>query len=157
MLYRAATTILAIALPAVWLISACSAGASDEAATSSTPSSSSAGTSSAGKGDAGSGKPSTPKSNQSNDGSVTLEIVLAGDEVTPTGKQVEVRVGQRVQLRVDSDVTDELHVHSAPAEKLFEISADDDQRFQLVPQQPGQFDVEVHSSGTLVAQLVVRP
>ncbi len=152
MFYRAATTILAIALPAVWLISACSAGASDEAATSSTPSSSSAG-----KGDAGSGKPSTPKSNQSNDGSVTLEIVLAGDEVTPTGKQVEVRVGQRVQLRVDSDVTDELHVHSAPAEKLFEISADDDQRFQLVPQQPGQFDVEVHSSGTLVAQLVVRP
>jgi len=152
MLYRAATTILAIALPAVWLISACSAGASDEAATSSTPSSSSAG-----KGDAGSGKPSTPKSNQSNDGSVTLEIVLAGDEVTPTGKQVEVRVGQRVQLRVDSDVTDELHVHSAPAEQLFEISADDDQRFQLVPQQPGQFDVEVHSSGTLVAQLVVRP
>jgi opacity protein-like surface antigen len=152
MLYRAATTILAIALPAVWLISACSAGASDEAATSSTPSSSSAG-----KGDAGSGKPSTPKSNQSNDGSVTLEIVLAGDEVTPTGKQVEVRVGQRVQLRVDSDVTDELHVHSAPAEQLFEISADDDQRVQLVPQQPGQFDVEVHSSGTLVAQLVVRP
>lgn len=146
MLYRAATTILAIALPAVWLISACSAGASDEAATSSTPSSSSAG-----KGDAGSGKPSTPKSNQSNDGSVTLEIVLAGDEVTPTGKQVEVRVGQRVQLRVDSDVTDELHVHSAPAEQLFEISADDDQRFQLVPQQPGQFDVEVHSSGTLAS------
>lgn len=114
MFCRAATTILAIALPAVWLISACSAGASDEAATSSTPISSSAG-----KGDAGSGKPSTPKSNQSNDGSVTLEIVLAGDEVTPTGKQVEVRVGQRVQLRVDSDVTDELHVHSAPAETLF--------------------------------------
>jgi len=152
MFYRAATTILAIALPAVWLISACSAGVSDEAATSSTPSSSSAG-----KGDAGSGKPSTPKSNQYNDGSVTLEIVLAGDEVTPTGKQVEVRVGQRVQLRVDSDVTDELHVHSAPAEQLLEISAADDQRFQLVPQQPGQFDVEVHSSGTLVAQLVVRP
>ncbi len=131
MLYRAATTILAIALPAVWLISACSAAESDQAT------------------------PSTPRPTK--DGSATLEIVLADGQVTPTGKQVEVRVGQRVELRVDSDVTDELHVHSAPAEQLLEISAADDQRFQLVPQQPGQFDVEVHSSGTLVAQLVVRP
>lgn len=133
---RVAAATLALLLPAVLGLSSCG---DDEPRTS---------------------QPTTKQSEPDKpepDNAVVVDIVVADGEVTPAGKQVEVRVGQRVELRVDSDVADELHVHSAPAEKLFEISAGDDQRFQLVPQQPGQFDVEVHSSGTLVAQLVVRP
>jgi plastocyanin len=88
---------------------------------------------------------------------VQLEIEIEDGEVEPTARQVEVNVGTIVLFEVDSDVTDELHIHSAPEEKTFAIKARDDQQFKLTVEQPGQFDVELHESGTLVAQLVVRP
>ena len=88
---------------------------------------------------------------------VALEIEIEDGEVTPTAKQVEVKVGTIVLFEVDSDVPEELHIHSAPEEQRFAVQAKDDQSFKLEVEQPGQFDVELHESGTLVAQLVVRP
>ena len=91
------------------------------------------------------------------DRAVEVEIEIEGDRVTPTAEQVEVNVGEVVVFEVESDVPEELHIHSAPEEKTFAIQAKDDQSFRLEVEQPGQFDVELHESGTLVAQLVVRP
>ena len=91
------------------------------------------------------------------DRAVEVEIEIEDGEVEPTAKQVEMNVGTIVVFEVDSDVTDEIHIHSAPEEKTFAIQARDDQSFKLMVEQPGQFDVEMHESGTLVAQLVVRP
>ena len=88
---------------------------------------------------------------------VQLEIEIEDGGVEPTARQVEVNVGTIVLFEVDSDVADELHIHSAPEERTFAIKARDDQQFKLTVEQPGQFDVELHESGTLVAQLVVRP
>ncbi|CAN5794274.1 hypothetical protein BH20ACT6_BH20ACT6_16000 [soil metagenome] len=156
----AAAAALALLLPAVLGLSACAAGQADDAADDGEPS-----TSQPSSDKPSSDKPSTKQSNTakpkpdkpSTDDAVVVDIVVAGGDVTPAGKQVEVRVGQRVELRVDSDAADELHVHSAPEEQEFEVRAAANQTFELVPEQPGQFDIELHQSGTLVAQLVARP
>jgi len=91
------------------------------------------------------------------DRAVEVEIEIEDGRVTPTAEQVEASVGDTTVFEVDSDVPEELHIHSAPEEKTFVIKAADDQSFRLTVEQPGQFDVELHESGTLVAQLVVRP
>ncbi len=88
---------------------------------------------------------------------VEVEIEIEDGRVTPTAEQVEVNVGEVVVFEVDSDAPQELHIHSAPEEQTFAVKATDDQNFKLTVEQPGQFDVELHESGTLVAQLVVRP
>ncbi len=88
---------------------------------------------------------------------VVVDITIANGQVNPDAADVDVAVGEQVQLRVDSDAVDELHVHSAPEEQEFEVAAAEGQTFEFVAEQPGQFDVELHSSDTLVARLVVRP
>jgi len=91
------------------------------------------------------------------DRAVEVEIEIEDGRVTPTAEQVEVNVGEVVVFEVDSNAPQELHIHSAPEEQTFAVKATDDQNFKLTVEQPGQFDVELHESGTLVAQLVVRP
>jgi hypothetical protein len=88
---------------------------------------------------------------------VTVAISIAGGEVDPAGKQVEATVGQTVVLVVDSDAAEELHVHSAPDDHEFAIEPGQNQTFRFPVEQPGQFDIETHDTGVLVAQLVVRP
>lgn len=88
---------------------------------------------------------------------VTVAISIADGDVDPSGKQVEATVGQTVVLVVSSDVADELHVHSAPDDHEFAIEPGPRQVFRFQVEQPGQFDVETHDTGVLVAQLVVRP
>lgn len=97
------------------------------------------------------------RSTGGDDAAVEVEIEIEDGQVTPAGEQVEASVGDEVLLEVDSDVTDELHVHSAPEEHEFAVRASEGQRFRFTVEQPGQFDVELHDSGVLVAQLVVRP
>lgn len=98
-----------------------------------------------------------PTTQATPDDVVVVDIVIADGAVTPTGRQVDVTVGQDVRLQVDSDAPDELHVHSAPEEQTFEVAVAAGQTFEFTTEQPGQFDVELHESGTLVAQLVVQP
>lgn len=100
----------------------------------------------------GSPEPSEPQTD-----AVTVEISIEGGDVDPAGKQVEATVGQTVVLVVDSDAAEELHVHSAPDEHEFAIEPGQSRRFRFTVEQPGQFDVEAHETGVLVAQLVVRP
>jgi len=88
---------------------------------------------------------------------VEVEIEIEDGEVSPAGAQVDAAVGDEVQLQVDSDTLEELHVHSAPTEHDYAVRAKSDQEFSFTVEQPGQFDVELHESGVLVAQLVVRP
>ena len=57
---------------------------------------------------------------------------------------------------VKSDVAEELHVHSDPAQS-FEILPGKYQQFTVVIGVPGQIEVEAENSGTSIATLVVRP
>ncbi len=48
-------------------------------------------------------------------------------------------------MRVNSDVADELHVHSTP-EHTFKIEAKPTQQFQFTVDVPGKVDVELHQA-----------
>ena len=102
------------------------------------------------------GESSEPAEPEESD-AVTVEISIAAGDVDPAGEQVEATVGQTVVLVVDSDAAEELHVHSAPDDHEFAIEPGQNQTFRFPVEQPGQFDIETHDTGVLVAQLVVRP
>ena len=87
---------------------------------------------------------------------MVLEITLRDGQVEPAGAQVEAKVGEPIQLRVDSDTVEELHLHTTP-DKSFDVKAANGQVFTFSIDQPGQVELETEGSGVLVAQLVVQP
>ncbi len=90
------------------------------------------------------------------DADVEVEIEIEDGAVTPTGEQVPASVGDTVALLVDSDTSEELHVHST-TEYTFDVVAGDGQVFRFPVEQPGQVAVETHDTPVLVAELVVQP
>jgi len=89
---------------------------------------------------------------------VVIDITIADGEVSPNGDAVDASVGQPIELRVDSDVADELHVHSEP-EQEFEVEANPgtDQVFTFSVDLPGQVEVELHELEATIVELVVQP
>ncbi|KAF0844806.1 hypothetical protein [Nocardia caishijiensis] len=85
----------------------------------------------------------------------TIDIRIANGEVSPVNTRTEAEVGQRIVLRVDSDATDELHVHSAPAH-TFPVAATVDQEFAFSVAVPGRVEIELHQLGRTVTTLLVR-
>ena len=86
---------------------------------------------------------------------VTVDVTIAGGQVTPTNAQVESRVGEPIVIRVNSDAADELHVHSNP-EHSFPIEAKSGQQFQFTVDVPGKVDVELHELNKTVATIAVQ-
>jgi plastocyanin len=102
------------------------------------------------------GSSTSPGSGSSADSSdsVTIDITVKDGAVAPAGSKVKVKAGQPVHLRIDSDVADELHVHSSPEQHVeFEAGTTDK---TLTFEQPGVVDVEIHDLDKLVVQLEVR-
>lgn len=95
-----------------------------------------------------------PSPSPTEDAGVVVDIEFAGGKVTPQGARVDVEVGEVVTLRVTSDATDELHVHSTP-EQTFAVKPGDSE-FTLTIDRPGQVAVESHHLHVTVVQLVVR-
>ncbi len=62
---------------------------------------------------------------------VVIEVSIANGSVTPTNERIDAVVGEPVTVRVDSDVTDELHVHSVP-DHTFDVQAQRGQSFEFV-------------------------
>jgi hypothetical protein len=87
------------------------------------------------------------------DGPTTINIEFSGDSVSPKGKRVEVKAGERVQLVVKADQPGELHVHSTPEQEL-EYGAGTTP-LKLTIDQPGVVDVESHDLEVVVVQLEV--
>ncbi len=48
----------------------------------------------------------------------TIEVTISGDNVTPNGDRVEVKVDQPIELVVKADAEGEIHVHSDPEQEL---------------------------------------
>ena len=99
--------------------------------------------------------PSQKSSAEASDG-VVVDIAVKDGTVTPQGDRVDVKVGQKVTLRVTSDADDTIHVHSEP-EQEFEIRAGDDVEKSFTIDTPGQIAVEAHNLDVTIVQLVVRP
>ena len=102
------------------------------------------------------GDDSSPPADETSgsDEPVVLDVTIADGKVTPAGEQLDAAVGQEIEVHVDSDAADELHVHSSP-EHEFEIEPADDQVFTFSIDQPGQVEIETHETDTVVAELVV--
>jgi plastocyanin len=87
---------------------------------------------------------------------VTVDIAIKDGKVTPQGKRVDVKVGQKITLHVTSDADEEVHVHSEP-EHEYELAPGDDKTYSFSLKVPGQVAVEAHHLDVTIAQLVVRP
>jgi hypothetical protein len=118
------------------LVTGCGGGESAEAPTSSSASSSTTET-------------------QAPPEQLVIDVTIKGGKVTPTNEQLQASVGEPIVLRVDSDATDELHVHSTP-EHSFDVGIGPAQSFQFTVSVPGRVDVELHDLHATVATIQVR-
>lgn len=80
-------------------------------------------------------------------------VTVTDGEVEAPGR-VEVRTGESVRLTVTSDVDEELHVHGVDLEEALPAGTPTTVEFR--PDESGQFEVELHESGLLLFQLLVR-
>ena len=87
---------------------------------------------------------------------VVLDVTIAKGQVTPTNATLGAKVGQPITLRVTSDATDELHVHSTPDHK-FQVAAAPNQTFEVKVGVPGNVEVELHHLDRTIATIQVRP
>jgi hypothetical protein len=133
-----------LALCAAALITA-GCGASDQDATSSSPTSPGAPT--------GTAAPELTDQ-QAPPERTSLDVTIKGGEVTPTNTQLDAQVGEPVVIRVNSDVADQLHVHSNP-EHTFAIAPSNGQSFQFTVDVPGRVDVELHNLHTTIVTITV--
>jgi hypothetical protein len=87
---------------------------------------------------------------------VVLDVTIAKGQVTPTNATLGAKVGQSITVRVTSDATDELHVHSSPDHK-FQITAAPNQAFEFKVDVPGNVEVELHHLNRTIATIQVQP
>lgn len=84
----------------------------------------------------------------------TFEIEVASGEVTGGGR-LQAELGSSVQLVVEADVSDEVHLHG------YDLSADvspgQPATIEFVADIPGVFEVELEDAGIELAQLEVGP
>lgn len=98
----------------------------------------------------------TPGSQQAPTGAATFDVTISHGQVTPTNAIWQVKTGRPVSVRVTSDATDELHVHSSPDHE-FEVAAAPNQMFTFTIDVPGSVEVELHHLDKTIATLQVQP
>lgn len=84
---------------------------------------------------------------------VTVSIKITGDKVTPNGDRINVKVGQTVTLKIDSDRAGELHVHSTPEQHIEYTKGASTEKVSI--DKPGIVDIEDHDASVVVVQLEV--
>jgi sporulation-control protein spo0M len=84
-----------------------------------------------------------------------IKVTVKGGAVTPMNEQLQAAVKQQIIIRVESDVADELHVHSTP-EHTYKIEAKPNQNFQFTVDVPGKVDVELHRLKKTIATITVQ-
>jgi sporulation-control protein spo0M len=134
-----------MALAAAALITAGCGGSESTEATEATSASPSASTVS----------PSDMSNEQAPPTRLEIEVTIKGGTVTPTNEQLQAAVSEQIIIRVNSDVADELHVHSNP-EHTFKIEAKPAQTFQFTVAVPGQVAVELHQLNKTIATIAVQ-
>jgi hypothetical protein len=98
----------------------------------------------------------SPTATQPSGAGLVVDITIAKGQVTPSNATLQAKVAQPITLRVTSDATDELHVHSVPDHK-FHVAAKANQTFQFSVDVPGNVDVELHHLDRTIATIQVRP
>jgi heme/copper-type cytochrome/quinol oxidase subunit 2 len=83
-----------------------------------------------------------------------VEVEVEGRRL-PDPATIEVTQGQRVSLRVEADVSDEVHVHGY--DLLADLSPGQRATITFRAEIPGVFEIELEQAGQPLAQLEVRP
>jgi sporulation-control protein spo0M len=99
--------------------------------------------------------PSQMSNQQSPPQQLGIDVTIKGGQVTPTNAQLQAKVNEPIVVRVDSDVADELHVHSVP-DHTFNIEPKAGQSFQFTVTVPGQVEVELHHLDKTIATIQVQ-
>lgn len=86
---------------------------------------------------------------------LVVDVLIQGGKVTPTNEQLKAELNQPIIIKVNSDVADELHVHSNP-EHTFKVEAKPGQSFQFTVNVPGNVDVELHQLKKTIATIAVQ-
>ena len=152
--HRSRTTALLAAAVLAASLSACSGASSSSGAGTPQPTSPPA-TSSTTSDDA-SASPTTPGATTSaaeDDGQV-VEITVANNKVSGPKGRVKVTLGEKVTLRVTSDVADEIHLHGY--DKHADVEAGGTADLTFTANVPGVFEVELESRALQLAQLQVQ-
>jgi hypothetical protein len=99
---------------------------------------------------------STPTSTPSSVDAVTIDITISGGKVSPSGRKLDVAVGQKVVLNVSSDVDEEIHAHALDDGYQLDVSAGKPATGSFVVSDPGSFYVEAHHLEKVIVILNVR-
>ena len=83
----------------------------------------------------------------------TVSLRYAGGAVTGGSQRVTVDAGEEVRLEVTSDVDEEVHVHGY--DLVVPVAAGETAAVDVVGDLPGVWEVELHESGDVLAELVV--
>ncbi len=83
------------------------------------------------------------------------EIVVVGGEPKGGVAELEFERGERIEFVVRSDVAEEIHVHGYDV--TAEIPAGGKAKVSFPAELEGIFEVELHGSGALIAELTVEP
>lgn len=98
--------------------------------------------------------PSSPPLNP--DYALTINIVIAKGKTIPNGVKYDMRVGQKVILKVTSDTDDEIHAHTGGAGYEMQVQAGTPARGSFTLDSPGSFEVESHHLDKIIAILNAR-
>jgi heme/copper-type cytochrome/quinol oxidase subunit 2 len=109
----------------------------------------------AGCGESKTSGPSSSAAQQQSQPGLVFDVRISNGNVTPADAELKAKVGQPIQVRVNSDAVDELHVHSVPDHK-FQVEAKPNQIFQFTVDVPGQVEVELHKLDRTVATIQVQ-
>jgi hypothetical protein len=99
--------------------------------------------------------PSQMSDNQAPPDQLDIDVMIQGGNVTPVNQQLKASVREPIVVHVNSDVADELHVHSTP-DHTFKVDAKPNQAFQFTVDVPGRVDVELHHLNKTVATIQVQ-
>jgi hypothetical protein len=100
--------------------------------------------------------PSDMSNEQAPPARLVIDVNIAGGNVTPTNAQLQGKVNEPIVVRVNSDIADELHVHSTP-DHTFKIEPRQGQSFQFTVDVPGEVEIELHQLNRTIGTVQVRP
>ncbi len=83
-----------------------------------------------------------------------VEIDVSGRTVTPQPGRVEIEGGTQLRIVLTSDVDNVIHVHGLDLEKP--VKAGETLTWEIVPQQAGVYEVELHEPQLLLFKLAIR-
>jgi hypothetical protein len=84
-----------------------------------------------------------------------IDVTIEGSDTDPNGENIDVAVGQRIQLNVTADQPGEIHLHSEP-EQEFAYDAGTSTLEVKPIRAPGQIEVESHTLDTVLLTLVAE-